>query len=79
LILRKHSKYTLVVVVVLNIANEFRDLSAFVSTDNKLTGWDIALESPFLPSLELCPRLTLNSQSACLCKHKHLAGWYLAL
>lgn len=35
------SKYTF-----LNMANEFRDLSAFASTDNKLAGWDLALPSP---------------------------------
>ena len=35
------------------MANEFRDLSAFVNTDNKLAVWDLALGSPFLPLLGL--------------------------
>ena len=47
--------------ICLNIAKEFRDLSAFVSTDNKLAGWDPSLRSAHLGFNLLCPRLTLNS------------------
>ena len=43
------------------MANEFRDLPAFVSTDNKLAGWDPSLRSAHLGFNLLCPRLTLNS------------------
>jgi hypothetical protein len=32
---------------VFNMANEFRDLPAFVSTDNKLDGWNLTTKSPF--------------------------------
>jgi hypothetical protein len=46
------------------MANEFRDLPALVSIDNKLAGWDPVVGLPFPPCLgskELCSRLTFNS------------------
>ena len=45
--LERDSKY----ICFLSVANEFRDLPAFVSTDNKLAGWDPILRLPFPPYL----------------------------
>jgi hypothetical protein len=52
LYLEENSKYTLK-----NKTKQTKtwqmNLSAFISTDNKPAGWDLALRSPFLPLLDL--------------------------
>jgi hypothetical protein len=45
---KKDSKY-----IFKKIVNEFRNLPAFVSTNNILAGWDLALRLLFLPCLGL--------------------------
>lgn len=72
-LLRKVSRH-----IFLNIVNDFRDLPALVNTDSKPAGWDLALRSGVHHTWglnSLCPSLTLNQGSTCLCMF--LTSWLI--